>query len=114
MPDYRLERCGDLAFCPFCIDAFDSRSDGKPPVRFIDGPPMPTQASMELSAPPLAHRAMPHKPQNGNFVNEPINVEKKGAIRLLALPEDRISLSETLCIVREVRETNALSIITRV
>ena len=29
LPDYRLERCGDLAFCPFCIDAFDSRSDGK-------------------------------------------------------------------------------------
>ena len=93
-------------------NTFDSRSDGKPPVRFIDGPPMPTQAAMELSAPPLAHRAMPHKPQNGNFVNESVSNEKKGAIRLLALPEDRISLSETLCIVREVREAKNIVTLT--
>ena len=29
LPDYELEGVGDLAVCPMCIDAFDSRSEGR-------------------------------------------------------------------------------------
>lgn len=88
-------------------NTFESRSDSEPPMRFINGPPMPTNAAMDFTTPPLSHRIMTPKMNDANFGNNndiSCNraAENNGPIRLLALPEDRISLSETLCLVREV------------
>lgn len=86
---------------------FESRSDGEPPMRFINGPPMPTNTAIDFSVPPLSHRVMPPKMNDTDFgttidKTSSRSAEKMGPIRLLALPDDRISLSETLCLVREV------------
>jgi hypothetical protein len=63
-------------------------SDGEPPMRFIGGP---SAGGMEPS-------------QRQIVATRPAGDKQTGPIRLLALPEDRISLSETLCLVREVRK----------
>jgi hypothetical protein len=87
---------------------FESRSDNEPPMRFINGPPIPTPGATEFLPAPLSHRVMsPPKSTETGFGSDLIynnqNFDKKnGSIRVLALPEDRISLSETLCLVREV------------
>eukprot|EP00980_Cylindrotheca_fusiformis_P004767 scaffold1019_cov123-Cylindrotheca_fusiformis.AAC.7 len=85
---------------------FESRSDAEPPMRYINGPPsMPTNPGMDYSAAPLSHRVMPPKMNEAELGNSiesrNHNAEKTGPIRMLALPDDRISLSETLCLVRE-------------
>jgi len=57
--------------------------------------PMPTSSGVEP--------ASMMKGQSRDLLeSERRRSNKSGPIKLLALPEDRISLSETLCIVREV------------
>jgi hypothetical protein len=79
---------------------FESGSDGEPPMRFIGGPQM--SRDMDVSAPASTPRGLAAKPPTGVFSGDATSDRKNGPVRLLALPEDRISLSETLCIVREV------------
>ncbi len=71
---------------------FESGSDGEPPLRYIAGPPIAPRCQEPFQSVHMADM-MPNP-----------ETETKGT-RLLALPEDRISLSETLCLVREVRRT---------
>lgn len=75
-----------------------SGSDGEPPMRFIPGP-SPTSRGMEPMS--LSHK---HSPLS-HIDSLPIATPDKrhNGTLLLAQPEDRISLSETLCLVREVR-----------
>ena len=83
--DYDMRRQG----------TFESVSDGDMPMRFIGGPPS-TPRGMELSAPiPGTNRS------DVVIVGGSMSLDKNGPVRFLALPEDRISLSETLCLVRE-------------
>lgn len=76
---------------------FESGSDGEPPLRFIAGPQITPRDQDHY---PSAHMSemMP---------NPNADRENNGTL-LLALPEDRISLSETLCLVREVRRYSKL------
>ena len=64
----------------------------------MGSPPMPTTSSAYAGKEPSRStaRVRPHDTGGRKIMN------KNGPIKLLALPEDRISLSETLCIVREV------------
>ena len=83
--DYDMRRQG----------TFESVSDGDMPMRFIGGPPA-TPRGMELSAPiPGTNRS------DGVIVGGSMGLDKNGPVLFLALPEDRISLSKTLCLVRE-------------
>lgn len=68
---------------------FESNHEMEPPMRFVPGPPRPMEQ---------IHSMMQARPQA--LASEVDRIP--GSIRLLALPEDRISLSETLCLVREV------------
>ena len=70
---------------------FESGSDGEPPLRYITGPPI-TPRGME----PYQNTHMPE------MMPMPNAERQNNGTLLLALPEDRISLSETLCLVREV------------
>jgi len=58
------------------------------------GPPMPTSSGVDPSS-MIKGQSRDMMESNGRGLN------KNGPVKLLALPEDRISLSETLCIVRE-------------
>lgn len=77
---------------------FESASDGEPPMRFVSGPSINmTPRGMEaLQGTSLSMRDV--MPMAG-----PAPERQKDGTLLLALPDDRISLSETLCLVREVR-----------
>jgi hypothetical protein len=59
------------------------------------GIPMPTSSGVEPSS-MMKGQSRDMTETDGRGLN------KNGPVKLLALPEDRISLSETLCIVREV------------
>ncbi|CAJ1969648.1 unnamed protein product [Cylindrotheca closterium] len=86
---------------------FDSRSEPEPPVRYINAPAMPTHASPNYPSTPLSHRIAPPKMGDAPFLGatsdmQPVSSSQtKGPIRLLALSGDRVTLSETLCLVRE-------------
>ena len=67
--------------------------------------PLPTPLGMDLS--PASRKTGTHRNRSSmesRKASEDCAADRKtlGPIRLLALPEDRISLSETLCVVREV------------
>lgn len=62
--------------------------DGELPMSYIRGPPLPMQSHHGSG------------PKSSDLTSRMIG--KDGAVRFLALPEDRVSLSETLCLVREV------------
>jgi hypothetical protein len=72
---------------------------GAPPQPLGIGPmmgiPMPTSSGVEPSS-MMKGQSRDMTESDGRGLN------KNGPVKLLALPEDRISLSETLCIVREV------------
>lgn len=76
------------------------------PLRIIGGPVQPQ--GMEIITSPQKHESefappVDRKPSEENMtVDTTDSGIKAGSISLLALPEDRISLSETLCVVREV------------
>jgi hypothetical protein len=72
---------------------FESSTDTDLPMRFIHGPP----SARGMDTPPQTT-------SRGMMPEENLGFDKanSGPVRLLALPEDRISLSETLCLVREV------------
>ena len=74
----------------------------QPPVRLVGGPLPPH--GIEMGSTPKAHRRVyPQPMDHKTTADESAQMEKShGPIRLLSLPEDRISLSETLCVVREV------------
>lgn len=86
-----------------------------------DGGVMHRQGTFESSSPNVeppmrfVSATTPRGMEHGIFMNEmmpmPSPGHKNTGILLLALPEDRISLSETLCLVREVRRTVAPSIV---
>lgn len=86
---------------------FESKVGDRPPMRFIDAPALPTQATMDLSSPTLGHRVLDRR-VTSSFGSDRDSIRETGSIRLLALPDDRISLSETLCIVREVSFANMI------
>ena len=71
-----------------------SGSDGEPPLRYIPGP-SPAYRGLESLQPMSVH----HLEHQSVAPTE----KRMDGTMLLALPEDRISLSETLCLVREVR-----------
>lgn len=79
-------------------NTFESGSDRDPPVRFISGPPRQTRG-MEL----VGQDRVTKEPAGSVDLDGKLIDKKGGQIKLLALPGDRISLSETLCLVREVR-----------
>lgn len=88
---------------------FDSRSEPEPPLRYVNAPPMPTHASPNYQTTSLSHRIAPPKMSDAPYPgavasdHQPVvQSQQKGPVRLLALPGDRITLSETLCLVREV------------
>ena len=77
------------------------RERGAPPQPHGMGPvlgaPIPTSSGIDTSSMTKGQpRDMIH--------NDGRRSNKNGPVKLLALPEDRISLSETLCIVREVSQ----------
>mmetsp|Transcript_7672 Transcript_7672/g.13927 ORF Transcript_7672/g.13927 Transcript_7672/m.13927 type:complete len:1176 (+) Transcript_7672:1-3528(+) len=78
--------------------AFDSVvGGGEPaPMHFTIRPPPHGVEFMGDRSSSMMVRGQGHEMMNKNY-----GVDKNGPIKLLALPEDRISLSETLCIVRE-------------
>lgn len=83
---------------------FESSSDGEPPMRFITGPSIttpPGSRGME----PLQTASLPLRQEIP--MATPARERQKDGSLLLALPDDRISLSETLCLVREVRGNTA-------
>eukprot|EP00934_Nitzschia_sp_Nitz4_P008503 Nitzschia sp. Nitz4//scaffold221_size33835//12129//15345//NITZ4_007851-RA/size33835-processed-gene-0.21-mRNA-1//-1//CDS//3329542557//8493//frame0 len=67
---------------------FESATEVEPPLRYIHGPPRGMESA--------ATTAVPARPEDMSA-----DPSKRQPLRLLALPEDRISLSETLCLVRE-------------
>mmetsp|Transcript_50707 Transcript_50707/g.56623 ORF Transcript_50707/g.56623 Transcript_50707/m.56623 type:complete len:1254 (+) Transcript_50707:116-3877(+) len=79
---------------------FSTRSAPPPQSRGMEvimgSPPMPTTSSSGVGEPlsSIVHSRL-------QDIGGRRRLEKNGPIKLLALPEDRISLSETLCIVRE-------------
>ena len=81
---------------------FESRSStdsmGHPPMRYVHS--ANTAHGMDAPALPAASAA---PRENAMVSTETPNKSSSGPVRLLALPDDRISLSETLCLVREVR-----------
>ena len=89
------------------FESSDADSFHQSTLRFLGTPPTPL--GMDLSPPsrkPGAHQhrsAMdyPKLSESGALEGDG-DTRNLGPIRLLALPEDRISLSETLCVVREV------------
>jgi len=65
----------------------------------IGSPPMPTTSSSAIIGGVITPSTMAkQRLQDGGGRR---GLDKNGLVKLLALPEDRISLSETLCIVRE-------------
>jgi hypothetical protein len=86
---------------------FESFSDGSSyqqlPPRLMGPPP---HESISGGYPPIME-------QSQNFQGT-YSDSSAGPIRLLSLPEDRVSLSETLCVVREVRTHIFLSFVSRI
>ncbi len=80
-----------------------------PGMHFSDRPPQPRGMNPMIGSPMQTSSGVePTAMMKGQSAEENRGLTKNGPVKLLALPEDRISLSETLCIVREVRDIHRI------